>query len=42
MQYLEEMEIINKCEVNKNNKISIRYGKSRIIEQDDDYNEINQ
>ena len=32
MKYLEKEKIINKCEINKDNKILISYSKSRIIE----------
>lgn len=34
MQYLEKEKIINKCEIDKDNKILISYSRSRIIEQD--------
>ena len=36
MQYLEEEKIINVCKILENDKISISYGKSRIIEEDDE------
>ena len=36
MQYLEEEKIINVCKIIENDKISISYGKSRIVEEYDE------